>query len=215
MKRLSKWSSKAEVQRWDTCEEPTEWLLIGCLTELIWTTKNSKTHMLTPKKPTRRHIDKRINTSHFSSWLVAPKRWQWGYKNKKEDKIVAKSKRTALNLTSTVPTSSSSMNSPTSSKSLGNSKHLQGNLDARARRNSKPDAVSSSQGRLKDAYFGGLMVWSGGEKPAATDLSQDSWVSSDSESLESRRSPRIGSLQSWSDHRFLSDPWSTLFSHLE
>ena len=34
-----KWSSKAEVQRWDTCPEPTELLLIGCLTELIWIPK--------------------------------------------------------------------------------------------------------------------------------------------------------------------------------
>ena len=31
------WSSKAEVQEWDMCPEPTELLLIGCLTELIWT----------------------------------------------------------------------------------------------------------------------------------------------------------------------------------
>ena len=31
-KQWSKWSSKAEVQRWDTFQEPTELRLIGCLT---------------------------------------------------------------------------------------------------------------------------------------------------------------------------------------
>ena len=49
-----------------------------------------------------------------------------------------------------------------------------GILDARARRNAKPDAASSSQGRLKDAYLGGLMV-EVAVKPAATDKSQESW----------------------------------------
>ena len=33
-----------------------------------------------------------------------------------------------------------------------------GKLDARARRNSETDAASSCQGRLKDAYLGGLVV---------------------------------------------------------
>ena len=35
-----KWSSKAEVQQWNVFSEPTELLLIGCLTELIWTPKS-------------------------------------------------------------------------------------------------------------------------------------------------------------------------------
>ena len=56
--------------------------------------------------------------------------------------------------------------------------HLQG-------RNSKPDAASSSQGRLKDAYFGGLMV-EVAVKPAATEKNQE---------------PREFSVsESWSDH---------------
>ena len=47
---------------------------------------------------------------------------------------------------------SSSVNSPIASKSLGTLKASSGKPDARARRNSKPDAASSSQGWLKDAH---------------------------------------------------------------
>ena len=54
-------------------------------------------------------------------------------------------------------------------------------LESRMRRNSKLDAASSSQGRLKDAYFCGLMAEVGG-KPAATDESRESWEFSESES---------------------------------
>ena len=46
-KPWSKWSSKAEVQQWDMYPERTELLLIGCLTELIGTTK-IKSSMSTP-----------------------------------------------------------------------------------------------------------------------------------------------------------------------
>ena len=77
---------------------------------------------------------------------------------KEEDRIVATSKPTAMNLTLTVSTSSSSVNHPIASKSPGILKPSTGKHDARARRNSKPDAASSSQGRLEDAYLGGLMV---------------------------------------------------------
>ena len=55
----------------------------------------------------------------------------------------------------------------------GTSKASTGKPDARARRNSKPDAASCSQGSLKDAYLGGLMV-EVAEKLAATDWSQES-----------------------------------------
>ena len=47
-KQWSKWSSKAEVQRWDTCQERSELRLIGYLIESIWTPR-SKSNMLTPK----------------------------------------------------------------------------------------------------------------------------------------------------------------------
>ena len=83
-----------------------------------------------------------------------------------------------------------------------------GKPDARARRNSKPDAASSSQGRLKGAYLGGLMV-EVAAKPAATDKSHESWEFSDSESwsshqkevtgklVASRNSGKFRELQSW------------------
>ena len=51
-KQWSKWSSKAEVQRWDTYQEPTELRLICYLTESIWTPR-SKSNMLTPKTNSR------------------------------------------------------------------------------------------------------------------------------------------------------------------
>ena len=75
-----------------------------------------------------------------------------------DNRIVAKSKPMAMNLTSTVSTSCSFWNHPIASKSLGILKASTGKLDARARRNAKPDAASSSQGMLKDAYPGGLMA---------------------------------------------------------
>ena len=87
----------------------------------------------------------------------------------------------AMNLTSNVSTSSSSVNHPIASKSPGTLKASTGKPDARAGKNSKPDAASSSQGRLKDAYFGGLIA-EVVEKPAATDKKQESWRFSESES---------------------------------
>ena len=69
-----------------------------------------------------------------------------------------------------VPTSSSSVNHPIASKRRGILKASTGEPDARATRNSKPDAASSSQGRLKDANLG------------ATDKSKESWEFSESES---------------------------------
>ena len=39
MKMWSRWSTEAEVRRWDTSPGPTELRWIGCLTESIWTQK--------------------------------------------------------------------------------------------------------------------------------------------------------------------------------
>ena len=69
---------------------------------------------------------------------------------------MAKSKSTAMNLSSHVPTSSSSAKSPIASKSPG-ILIATGKPGSRMRRNSKSDAASSSQVRLQDAYLGGLM----------------------------------------------------------
>ena len=126
----------------------------------------------------------------------------------KKKKTVAKSKPTAMNLTSTVSTSSSSVNHPIAAKSPEILKESTGKPDARARINSKPNAASSSQGRLKDAYLGGLTV-EVAVKPAATNISQESWEFSESESwsnhekevTENLLHPEIQKLQGGSSAR--------------
>ena len=142
-----------------------------CWTKVIFTRKewNNLLHL--------------FNISHFSSLCCAQnfsligcitERMAKRMQEQKEDRIMAKPKPTAMNLTSIVSTSSSSVNHPIASKSTRILKASTGKPDPRARRNSKPDAASSSQGRLKDAYLGGSMVGVAG-KPVATDKSQKSW----------------------------------------
>ena len=98
-----------------------------------------------------------------------------------EERIVAKSKCTAMNLSSHVPARSSSAKSPIASKSPGILIAM-GKPESRMRRNSKSDATSSSQVRLQDAYFGGLMDTATGklvatkEESGNVDLSEsDTW----------------------------------------
>ena len=79
---------------------------------------------------------------------------------------MAKSKSTAMNLSSRVPASSSSAKILIASKSPGILVGA-GKFASRMRGNSKSDAASSSQARPKDAYFGGLMD-KATEKPVAT-----------------------------------------------
>ena len=109
-----------------------------------------------------------------------------------ENRIVAKSRPTAMNLTSSVPTCSSSVNSPNASKSRGILKAssrqvgLSGRPDASTHQNSNPDAASSSPGWQWDAQ---LFISTG--KPVATEhqgCSRNSEVPEDSEGseLESR-----------------------------
>ena len=71
-----------------------------------------------------------------------------------------------MNLSSFVPTSSSSAESPIASKGLG-ILIAAGKPESRMRKNSKSDAASSSQVRLQDAYLGGVMD-TATEKPVAT-----------------------------------------------
>ena len=85
-----------------------------------------------------------------------------------------------MNLSSTVPASSSSAKDPIASKSLGKLR-ASGKNESRVRRTSKPDAASSSQVKLQDAYFGGLMQKVAG-KPVATDEHQVLLEFSESES---------------------------------
>ena len=64
MKRWSRWSSRAEVQQWDTFQEPTDLRLIGYLTESTWT--QNPNQICWHQKPTRRQTDKG-ETSHVMS----------------------------------------------------------------------------------------------------------------------------------------------------
>ena len=98
----------------------------------------------------------------------------------KEDRIVAKSKPTAMNLTSTVSTSSSSAKNLITS-SVPRKLIAAKKLASRTRRNSRPDEAPSSQVKLKDVYLGGLMDDSA-EKPVATEESRVLWEFSESES---------------------------------
>ena len=132
-----------------------------------------------------------FNISHFSSLCCAQKfsltscpktmakRMQ---KKKGEERIVAKSKPMVMNLTSICVDKFLIREPPACVEEPGDTlKASTGKPDARARRNSKPYAASSSQARLKDAYLGGLMV-EVAAKLAATDKSQEFWEFSEYES---------------------------------
>ena len=93
---------------------------------------------------------------------------------KGEERSVAKSKSTATNLSSHVPTCSSSAKSPIASNSPG-ILTASGKPESRMRGKSESDAASSSQARLKDAYLGGLMETATG-KPVATKRNQGMWI---------------------------------------
>ena len=92
-----------------------------------------------------------------------------------ENRIVAKSRPMVMNLTSSVATSSSSVDSPIASRSPGILKAssrqvgIPGRPDASANQNSNPDAASSSQGWQRDAQ---LFISTG--KPVATGKDQKS-----------------------------------------
>ena len=126
-----------------------------------------------------------LNVSHFSSLCCAKtsslisctktmaKRMQ---EQKEDNRIVAKSRRSPLNLAVSVSTSSPFANNPIASKSLrklkASSRQIgsSGKPGARSKRNSNPDAASSSQGWQRDA----LLDLSTRE-PVATDEDQAYW----------------------------------------
>ena len=91
---------------------------------------------------------------------------------KGEERCVAKSKLTAMNLSSDVPTSSSSAKSLIASKSPG-MLTASWKPESRMRRNSKSDTASSSQVRLQDAYLGGSMDTATGKLFATKEESAD------------------------------------------
>ena len=88
---------------------------------------------------------------------------------------MAKSKSTAMNLSSHVPTSSSSAKSPIASKIPG-ILIATGKPESRMRRNSESDAASSSQARLQDAYLGGLMDTATGKTCPCKRGNQGMWT---------------------------------------
>ena len=146
------------------CQEPTELLGVGCLTELIlclkfrfgtFDTEHQLADLLNKCNFT---LDEWNNLPHFvqhqpfqltccaehSSLLSCPntmaKRMQ--EQKEEEERSVAKSKSTQLFRKVLHP------NSPLAS---------QEEPESRMRGNSESDVASSCQARLKDAYFGGLM----------------------------------------------------------
>ena len=178
------------------CQEPTELLLIGCFDRIYWDPKiqiryiDTKHHiadMLTKGIFTRDEWNNLLhlfNISHSSSlsavlrisaWSAAPKRWRRGCKN--QEKITGlwqhqsqrrwtwpSLSRQVLHLWTVL-----SHRSPgilkVSSRLIGHS----GKPGVRSKRNSNPDAASSSQGSRKDALLDGR---SG--KPVATEKDQES-----------------------------------------
>ena len=60
-KQWLKWSSKAEVQQWDTYPEPTELLVTGCLTELIWI-RRFKSSTSTPNINSQTYWQRELHT---------------------------------------------------------------------------------------------------------------------------------------------------------
>ena len=92
----------------------------------------------------------------------------------------------AMNLSSTVPASSSSAKNMITS-SDAEKLMAAGQPASRTRRNLKSDAASSSQVRLQDTYLGGLLDKVAG-KPVATDEHQVLWEFSESESWSNHES---------------------------
>ena len=148
-------------------------------------TKHQIADMLTRGNFTRdewNHLLHLFNNSHFSSLCCVKifslisctkriaKRMQ---EQKDENRIVAKSRPATMNLASSVPCSSSSVNSPIASRSPGILKAptrqigLSGRPGVSAKQNANPDAASSSQGWQRDA----LLDTSTG-RPVAADKDQ-------------------------------------------
>ena len=163
--------SKIQIRYIDTKHQLTDILTKGNVTRDEW---NNLLHL--------------FNISHFSSTCCAkkssliscPKKMAKRVQEQKdEEKIVAKSRPTVMNLSSTVPASSSSAKNLIISsdpvKLIATGKPV-----SRMRGNSKPDAASSSQVKLQDPHHGGLMEKVAG-KPVATDGHQVLWEFSESE----------------------------------
>ena len=126
------------------------------------------------------HVSSACCAQNFSLISCPKKMAKRVQEQKEEERVVVKSRPTAMNLSSTVPASSSSAkNLITSSDPV--KLIAAGKPASRTRRNLRPDGAPSSQVKLKDVYFGGLMDDSAG-KPVATEENEVSWDFSESES---------------------------------
>ena len=140
--------SKIQIRHIDTKHQLADILTKGNFTRDEW---NNLLHLFNIS-----HVNSICcakNSSLISCARTMAKRMQ---EQKGEERRVAKSKSTAMNLSSHVPTSSSSAKSPIASESPGILIATR-KPESRMRRNSKSDAASSSQERLQDAYFARLM----------------------------------------------------------
>ena len=153
---------------------PRDLLWIGCLTGLTLTQK-FKSFILTPNTNSRTCWPKEIshvmsgtifylvNISLSSSTcfiknfsLVSCSTMAKSIRNQKEEGVVSKSPPAMMNMSSFIATSSSAASSPIASKSPG-MPIASGKPDSMMSvEPSSFDAASTSQVRLKDAYFGGL-----------------------------------------------------------
>ena len=171
-------------------------------------TKHQLADILTKGNFTRdewNHLHPLFNISHVSSTCCAKNSISISCSNtmakrmraqKGEERSVAKSKSTAANLSSHVPTSSSSAKSPIASKSPG-ILIATGKPESKMRRNSKSDAASSSQARLKDAYLGGMI------DKATGNLSQQKR----NQGMWTFPNPKLGVKKMWRGDRLLSNSY--------
>ena len=125
------------------------------------------------------------------AWLAAPKRGEEDAGTRGRRKIVAKSKLMALNLCSTVSSSSSSSKDPIAPKGPGKLTTSGKNLTPGKREILNPEAASSSQVRLQDAHLGGLMKRVAG-RLAVTNESQVLWEISESGSWSNHEKESTG-----------------------
>ena len=209
----------------------------GCLTGLIWISRfksgtwspntRSQTYWLTDTS----HVTNGIiffvclNISHFGSLCCAKmlsfnrctEKWQKRMQEQSEEnRIVAKSGPKARNLTSSVATSSFSVNSPTASRSTGVLKAssrqvgLSGRLDVSTYQNSNPDAASSPQEWQRDANWPPAQgnFWATGKDQKSLNRQDESVISTD-EFVAIEYQGCSGVLQNAKD----SEPWSRIWPH--
>ena len=68
-KPWSKWLSKVEVQQWDRCPEPTELLLIGCLTESTWNQRSKSADTKTQQQRSSSCPRDLVSWALLEQWL--------------------------------------------------------------------------------------------------------------------------------------------------